>query len=230
MERTRRLVKQRLYAEINQWDAKHADLLDRQQAGQKLRMSPDRANQIARDLERRLERRLAELDADEALRPLPPVLAGAALVVPQGLLDRLAGRRDAPVATYARDTAEVDRRAVAAVMAAEHALGRQPEEMPHNNPGYDIRSVTADGHWVFLEVKGRIAGAEDFTVTRNEVLYGKNAERYRLALVRVSPDGPDSDELRYVVGAFRGFDFGDFAADGVRGDWAQMWARGGPPQ
>ena len=50
----------------------------------------------------------------------------------------LSGRRDAPVATYARDTAEVDRRAVAAVMAAERRLGRAPEEMDHNNKGFTM--------------------------------------------------------------------------------------------
>jgi hypothetical protein len=33
-----------------------------------------------------------------------------------------------------------------------------------------IRSLTADGHWVFIEVKGRILGAGDFVVTRHEVL------------------------------------------------------------
>ncbi len=227
--RTRQQVRQRLTQEINYWDARHADLLDQQAAGRQLKRSPEHAERRARDLEGRLDKRLQDLTADEALRPLPPVVAGGALVVPQGLLDRLAGRRDAPVATYAKDTAEVDRRAVAAVLAAERAIGRHPEEMPHNNPGFDIRSRTDDGHWVFIEVKGRIAGAEDFVVTRNEVLYGKNADRYRLALVRVSPDGPEHDEIRYLVDPFARFDFGDFAADGVRGDWAKEWAKGGPP-
>src|SRR5665811_519173 len=224
--RTRRHVRQRLTQEINHWDARHADLLDQQASGRALKVRPETAEKRARDLERRLERRLAELDADEGLRPLPPVVAGGALVVPQGLLDRLAGRREQPVATYAKDTAEVDRRAIAAALAAEHGLGREPEEMPHNNPGFDIRSRSTDGHWVFIEVKGRILGAEDFSVTRNEVLYAKNADRYRLVLVSVHPDGPERDAIRYVANPFKDFQFGDFAADGVRGDWAKMWARG----
>src|SRR5205807_6325928 len=153
--------------------------------------------------------------ADEALSPLPPVVAGGALVLPKGLIDRVAGRRDQPVATYARETEEVDRRAISAVKAAEKRLGREPEEMPHNNPGYDIRSLTPDGHWLFIEVKGRILGAEDFSVTRNEVLYGKNADRYRLALVSVHPDGPERDQVQYLVDPFQGVEFGDFAADAV---------------
>ena len=227
--RTRSQVRQRLTQEINYWDARHAELLDQQSTGRTLKIKPETAQRRARDLERRLERRLAELAADEALRPLPPVVAGGALVVPQGLLDRLAGRRDKPIATYAKDTAEVDRRAVAAVLAAERRLGREPTEMPHNNKGYDIRSLTPDGHFVFIEVKGRILGAEDFTLTRNEVLYGKNADHYRLALVSVHPDGPERDELRYVLEPFQGFDFGTFAADGVRGNWHDMWAKGEAP-
>ncbi|MEU3630904.1 helicase-related protein [Streptomyces fradiae] len=227
--RTRAQVRQRLVQEINYWDTRHADLLDQQAAGKQLKIRPETAERRARDLERRLERRLADLDADDALRPLPPVVAGGALIIPQGCLDRLADRRDRPVAVYAKDTAEVDRRAIEAVLAAERMLGRRPEEMPHNNPGYDIRSLTEDGHWVFIEVKGRILGAEDFHVTRNEVLYGKNADRYRLALVTVHPDGPEHDEVRYLTEPFKGFDFGDFAADGVRGDWTQMWSRGGAP-
>jgi superfamily II DNA or RNA helicase len=230
VHRTRTHVRQRLTQQINYWDARHAELLDQQAAGKTLKIRPETAQRRARDLERRLEKRLAELDADAALRPLPPVVAGGALVVPQGLIDRLTGWRDQPVPTYAQNTAEVDHRAVAAVMAAERRLGRTPEEMPHNNKGYDIRSLTPDGHWVFIEVKGRILGAEDFTVTRNEVLYGKNAGRYRLAMVSVHHDGPEQDEIRYLADPFQGVEFGDFAADGIRGIWAEMWARGYAPQ
>ncbi|GHJ56384.1 RNA helicase [Nonomuraea sp. TT08I-71] len=229
VQRTRSQVRQRLIQEINYWDARHAELLDQAAAGRNLKIKPETAQRRARDLERRLEQRLAHLHADEALRPLPPVVAGGALVVPQGLIDRLTGQRNGPVVTYAKDTAEVDRRAVAAVMAAERRLDRQPFEMPHNNKGYDIRSLTADGHYVFIEVKGRILGADDFIVTRNEVLYGKNAERYRLALVSVHPDGPDQDAVRYVLDPFEGFDFGNFAADGVRGNWHDMWNKGESP-
>ncbi len=62
------------------------------------------------------------------------------------------------------------------------------------------------------------------------MLYAKNADHYRLVLVSVHPDGPQVDEIRYVANPFKDFQFGDFAADGVRGDWTQMWARGGAPR
>ena len=165
----RRLVRQRLLGEINYWDMRHAALLDDQSAGKSLKMKPETAEHRARDLERRLDKRLAELDADEELIARPPVMAAAALVIPQGLLDQLLG---VPVPDrFAADTTETDRRAIAAVMAAERALGREPQEMPHNNPGYDIESRRPDGHLVFIEVKGRIEGADDFWVTRTEILY-----------------------------------------------------------
>ena len=62
------------------------------------------------------------------------------------------------------------------LLAAERTLGRAPQEMPHNNPGWDIRSVAPDGQVLRIEVKGRISGADDFTITHNEVLTAKNLD------------------------------------------------------
>ena len=92
--------------------------------------------------------------------------------------------------------------------------------MPHNNPGYDIVSRRSDGHLIYIEVKGRVEGAEDFWVTRTEALYGKNSGTgSRLAMVSVHPDGPEFDMVRYIVNPFRDVDFGDFAATGIIGNW-----------
>lgn len=83
---------------------------------------------------------------------------------------------------------------------------------------------------MFLEVKARIDGAEDFFVTHSEVRFGQNAvPHYRLALVRVALDGPAQDEVRYVDDPFRDMSMGDFAAEGVRGNWKRTWARGREP-
>ena len=229
VSQVRRLVKQRLTGEINYWDMRHADLLDQQSAGRPLKMKPETAYARARDLERRLEKRLADLNRDEELIARPPVISASALVIPQGLLDKLLGRIP-DKARAARDTALSERRAVDAVLAAERRLGRFPEEMEHNNPGYDIRSRAPDGHWIFIEVKGRILGAEDFWVTKTEALTGKNAAVLsRLALVSVHPDGPERDVVRYIVDPFRDVDFGDFAATGIIGNWVKEWKRGGDP-
>jgi superfamily II DNA or RNA helicase len=227
---TRRLVKQRLTQQINHWDARHAELLEAETAGRQLKIRPETAFRRARDLEGRLERRLEDLDRDADLAPKPPVVAGGALIVPQGLLDGLLSQNDESP-SLPRDTTETDRRAIAAVMAAEIALGRQPVQMPHNNPGYDIESRNDEGHLIFIEVKGRIFGAEDFWVTKTEALTGKNAATgFRLALVSVHPDGPELDEVRYITDPFRDIDFGDFTATGIIGDWNKEWGRGGDPE
>ena len=225
----RRLVKQRLTGEINYWDMRHAELLDAASAGRSLKMKPETAYNRARDLERRLEKRLADLDRDEELIARPPAISAAALVVPQGLLNQLLG-------DYGRgllpsgDTTATERRAVDAVLAAERRLGRVPREMAHNNPGYDIESRRPDGHLVFIEVKGRVAGAEEFWVTRTEALTGKtSAAGFRLAMVSVHPAGPESDAVRYIVDPFRDVDFGDFAATGMIGNWVKEWERGVDP-
>ncbi len=231
VERTRDQVKLRLTSEINYWDTRHAELLDREAAGRTLQIRPETAYKRARDLERRLERRLSDLAADEHLTVRPPTVAGAALVVPQGLLDRLLGRRDEPLSAYARDTTFVERRAVEAVLTAEQSLGRVPQEMAHNNPGFDIRSVAPDDRVLKIEVKGRIAGADDFTITHNEVLTAKNlGDDYRLALVEVSPEGPDADQIRYLTRAFDGTGTNDFRVTKLVLNWMNTWAQGGPPR
>jgi superfamily II DNA or RNA helicase len=224
----RRLVKQRLDSQINYWDMRYGDLLDQQSAGRPLKMKPETAYSRARDLERRLEKRLAELVQDEDLIARPPVISAAALVIPQGLLNKMQGISDAW--HMPRDTAETDRRAIAAVLAAERSLGRVPHEMPHNNPGYDIESRGPDGHLIFIEVKGRVQGGEEFWVTRTEVLHGKNAGTgSRLAMVSVSPQGAGADVVRYIVDPFRDVDFGDFNVTGITGNWSKEWERGAHP-
>ncbi|MBI1758232.1 MAG: DUF3883 domain-containing protein [Actinobacteria bacterium] len=228
--RTRDQMHLRLTAEINYWDTRHADLLDQEAAGRQLKIRPETAHRRARELERRLAKRLGQLDLEARLSVRPPIVAGAALVLPQGLVDRLLGRRTGPAAAYARDTAAVERRAVDAALAAERALGRVPEELPHNHPGYDLRSVAADGTVVRVEVKGRLAGSDDFVITRNEVLAAKNlGEDYRLVLVEVHPDGPAGDLIRYLTLPFDATGTDDFRITRFVLDWTRTWAEGGAP-
>ena len=214
LARTRVQVRQRLTAEINYWDTRHAALLDQAASGRELRIRPETAYRRARELENRLQRREADLVADGRLTALPPTVAGGALVLPQGLVDRLLGRRTTPVSTYARQTAEVERRAVVAVLAAERALGRRPTEMPPNNPGYDIRSE-----------------APNAKVIRIEVLTAKNlGADYRLVLVSVSPDGPARDAACYVTRPFDSTGTDDFRVTRFTLSWAKTWSQGGPPR
>ena len=81
-----------------------------------------------------------------------------------------------------------------AVMAAEKAQGHQPRDVSAEKRGYDIESCVPDvGNGLpglrFIEVKGRAAGADTVTVSRNEILTALNLpDQFILALVDV--DGP----------------------------------------
>ncbi len=63
--------------------------------------------------------------------------------------------------------------------------------------GYDVESRVPDtGLLRFIEVKGRIAGADTVTVTKNEILTGLNKpDQFILAIVQVDRH---AQEPRYV--------------------------------
>lgn len=99
------------------------------------------------------------------------------------------------------DTARSERLAVDAVLASERALDHNPIEMPHNHKGYDIETRGADGQLMFIEVKGRVSGSRDFSITPSEIICAlNNTERHILALVEVAED--DSTDVRYLYDPF----------------------------
>ena len=122
--------------------------------------------------------------------PLPPVILGGFLVVPVGLIARHAGP---PRPGGDRRGRQPGRRcgSGALVMDLERRLGFEPIDREFEKLGYDIESrVPGTGRLRFIEVKGRLSGAETLTVTRNEILYSLNKpEDYILAMVEFIPDG-----------------------------------------
>lgn len=76
-------------------------------------------------------------------------------------------------------------------MAFECAQGFEPKDVSTENRGYDIESRYPTGHAKFgqlrfIEVKGRVAGAETVSVTKNEILTALNKpDDFILALVFV---------------------------------------------
>ena len=82
--RIRAAVRERLTKEIAYWDHRAAELRGQANAGKQPRMNPDRAQGRADDLSARLKARLADLDRDQQLSALPPVVVGGALIVPAG--------------------------------------------------------------------------------------------------------------------------------------------------
>jgi len=232
IDQTRDAVQRRLTSEIQYWDNRANELKEQELAGKQPRggLNSGRARQRADELEARLKRRLTELDQERQLAPLPPVIAGGALVVPKGLLERLRGERSSEPVVHARETERVERLAVNAVLAAERKLGRHPTEMAHNNKGYDIQSRT-DGlasELLFIEVKGRVAGAKEFTITKNEILTSLNKpDHFILALVRVDED--DATDVRYVRKPFRGSEEIYFDMTSANYDWDELFTRGATP-
>ena len=232
VDQTRDAVQRRLTSEIQYWDNRANDLKEQELAGKQPRggLNSGRARQRADELEGRLKRRLTELDQERQLSPLPPVIVGGALVVPRGLLERLRGERTVEPDVHARDTERVERLAVDAVLAAERTLGRAPTEMARNNKGYDIQSLT-DGHGgelLFIEVKGRVAGAKEFTITKSEILTSLNKpDHFILALVRVGED--DATDVRYLRKPFKGGEEIYFDMTSANYDWDELFSRGELP-
>lgn len=225
--RTRAQVKDRLLAEINHWDREHNRLETLERAGTIGRLRAETARVRARQLDERLNHRLKQLDEAANLVAVPAVIRGAALVIPS---DLLTGDEGTAPQAVARQTEEVERRAVDAALAAERALGRVPVEMPRNNPGYDIRSTDSQGFVHYIEVKGRIEGSDTFTITTNEITFAQTqGDRHRLALVEVSISGPEHDQLRYVSDAFPHLE-PSTTTRSYNEVWRDYWERGGPPQ
>ena len=100
IEKTRSAVKSRLVSQINYLDGEAARLREAiaaGKAGKRLRHSPDRLQNQARDLQARHEARMADLAKDAALTARPPTLTAVMLVIPAGLIG-------GAVAKHAKDT------------------------------------------------------------------------------------------------------------------------------
>ncbi|MEK7357188.1 MAG: helicase-related protein, partial [Bdellovibrionota bacterium] len=128
-------VKARLTAEITYWDHRAIQLKEMELAGKQPSMNSGRARQRADELQTRLAARMDELEKEKTLSPAPPVVVGGALVIPIGLLRKIQG--DSTPSLFALDRERVMRIAVDAVLATERQLGREPEEQPLLNPGFD---------------------------------------------------------------------------------------------
>ena len=179
--RTMAAVKDRLTKEITYWDHRANQLKDQELAGKvNAKINSGKARQRADELQARLQRRMAELELERQIYPLPPVAIGGSLVVPIGLLHKLLPSSVQP-GDAAADAVSAEARkkmellAMQMVMEAEKQLGNQPRDVSAEKCGYDIESkVEANGKLRFIEVKGRVAGALTVTVTRNEILTALN--------------------------------------------------------
>ncbi len=125
--------------------------------------------------------------------------------MPQGLIDQLSGTPPDPAETA--DKMETDRRAVAAVLQAERALGRIPEAQSHSNPGYDVLSIDPEtGTHYFIEVKGHLPRTTEIHISAQQISKAKSLPyRWRLAIVSVPDDLAQPPSVRYLRDPF--FDY-----------------------
>lgn len=227
IEKTRTAVKDRLTKEIAYWDHRAEQLRHQEQASRAgARLNSQEARRRADDLQARLHRRLGELDREGQVSALPPVVLGAIAVVPLGLVTEVAGRTIGTTSASA-DTQVAAARARTIVMDVERRLGFDPVDREHEKLGYDVESrVPGTGKLRFIEVKGRIEGADTVTVTKNEILTSLNKpEDFILALVEFQ--GGNSHRVRYVRQPFRREP--DFGVTSVNYDFAELLQRGGDP-
>jgi SNF2 family DNA or RNA helicase len=221
--KTESAVKDRLTKEINYWDHRAEELKAQEQAGkQNAHLNSGEARKRADLLQGRLQKRLEELRLEAQISPLPPVVLGGLLVVPRGLIGAMIGEAPSPVRTPI-DTQESAARARAIVMEIERRLGFEPTDRELDKLGYDIESrVPGTGKLRFIEVKGRVSGAETISVTRNEILYSLNKpEDFILALVEFTD--AENHAVHYLRQPFRREP--DFGVTSVNYDFSELLAR-----
>ncbi len=224
--KTRAAVKERLTKEISWWDHRAETLRTQEQAGKpNARLNSQEARRRADELQARLARRLAELDREAQLSAQSPVVLGGLVVAPLGLIAALTGR---PLpALRPADTRAAGAHARAIVMEVERRLGFEPVDRELEKLGYDIESRDpATGQLRFIEVKGRVSGAETITVTRNEILYSLNRpEGFILAIVEFLPE--ENHRVHYLRQPFRREP--DFGVTSVNYSFASLLEKAASP-
>lgn len=227
IEKTRAAVKDRLTKEIAYWDHRAEDLKLQEEAGKpNARLNFREARKRADDLEARLQKRMNELDLEGRISAMPPVVLGAVVVAPMGLIGRLTAR-PMPESKSPADTQASAARAREVIMEVERGLGFVPTDRETEKLGYDIESrCPKTGRLRFLEVKGRITGAASITVTKNEILYSLNKpDDFILAIVEFLEN--DAHRVHYIRSPFRREP--DFGVTSVNYDFAELINRALPP-
>ncbi len=228
IEKTRTAVKDRLAKEIGYWDHRAEELKLQEQAGKtNARLNSQEARRRAEDLQARLHKRMEQLNLEAQISALPPAVLGGMVVIPIGMIANLTGRPLPPRSTIT-DTQAVAAKARNIVMHVERDLGFEPTDREFERLGYDIESRDPEsGRIRFIEVKGRVTGAETITVTRNEILYSLNKSKdFILAIVEFLDGG--KHHVHYLRRPFQREP--DFGVTSVNYDLAELINRAEAPR
>jgi SNF2 family DNA or RNA helicase len=212
IQKTEQEVMTRLTREIGFWNQRARELEAQESAGKsRSKLNSGNARTRAEALSERLQKRMDDLKKERQIVARPPTILGGALVIPAGFFKTAKPGTEPkqplqactpPPLFGGQNRSEVERLAMTAVMERERELGHTPKDVSSKNRGYDIESHDADsGILRLLEVKGRAAGADTVTVTKNEILTALNKpEGYYLVLVEIS--GPETSEPIYIKTPF----------------------------
>lgn len=199
VEKTLNAVHERLSKEIAFWQDRWMKLKEDAEAGKDVRLNLQNVERTLSDLQSRLEGRKKELQSMRHVVNGTPVVLGAALIVPAGLMNELRGDEpiDGTAASFASDAAarsRIEQLAMRAVQRAEELRGCRVVDVSAAKCGWDLSSYppTIDGKQPdprHVEVKGRVKGASTVTITRNEMLYAFNqGKKFVLAVALVGED------------------------------------------
>lgn len=208
VDKTLAAVHERLVKEIDHQQQQFVRLQTDLNAGKAdVRLPLDNVRKTIEELSSRLKTRTAELKAMRHLTSAAPVVIGAALVIPAGLI---AARKGQTVPQWSADAAaraHVEKVAMHAVMNHQLSQGCLVKDVSADKCGWDVTAtppILPDGtipESRHIEVKGRAKGSTTVTVTKNEILYGLNQkEKFILALVFV--DGDEADGPYYIPQPF----------------------------
>ena len=226
LDKTAKAVKDRMTAEIQYWDYRASELQQKEAVGKtNSKLNSNLAARRADDLTARMQARLAEIEKERRISPMPPVVTGGALIIPKGLLRTLMGK-ESPETFGTGDRQAVEYAAMNAVIQIEKSMGYQPKDVSAAKCGYDVESFVPEekrtslaSHALrMIEVKGRAKGATTVTVSKNEILTALNKpEEFILAIVEVA--GKDIHTI-YLKHPFRNAP--DFTATSVNYDIMEL--------
>lgn len=222
IQKTMEQVHQRLTSEIRHWDNRANHIRASEQAGKnRFKLNSEKARQRAELLAERLQKRTNELEKEKQIVAHPPTIPGGALIVPMGFFKQpeVLIVQETPD-EYGISNKQAEELAMARVLEEERRRGFQPRDISKENRGYDIESRDPNsGCLRFLEVKGRVAGAETVCVTKNEILTGLNKpESYYLVVVPI--DDGKAQEPIYIQRPFT--QEPEFAAASVNLKWEKL--------
>ena len=199
-------VKRRLDSEISYLDAQAGKFYDKIADGvPNARINAEKYAGWRDDLERRKEARLLELSKERNIILRPPVVLGGAWIIPLSMITSVLSlespnENEKPESELGMQTALakqadaenraiIEQKAMERIMAIEKELGNNPIDVSADKEGYDIRSVTPNDEYRFIEVKGRAAGIGLVTVTHNEMKVACNKKKQSfLAVVEIDGD------------------------------------------